>query len=73
MQEQWLQLKMKFLLGYNTKILFSGGWTIGGGSLLWVIFPGEGEMSKLSESDKEGGGGGGLTTHAPSRENPGCF
>ena len=25
-QEQWLQLKMMLLLGYNLKFLFSGGW-----------------------------------------------
>ena len=24
-QKQWLQLKLKFLLGYNLKFLFSGG------------------------------------------------
>ena len=26
-QEHWLQLKMLFLLGYNWKLLFSGGWS----------------------------------------------
>ena len=37
-QEQWLQLKMKFLLGFLTwKLLFSGRLTFGGGdkNLKW--------------------------------------
>ena len=32
-QEQWLQLKMKFLLDFNMKIIIEwGGWGGGGGS-----------------------------------------
>ena len=30
-REQWLQLKMKFLLGYTMKIVLVGGWAFGGG------------------------------------------
>ena len=42
--EQWLQLKMLFLLGYNLKLWFSGGdLNFGGGggkNLVGGIFPG---------------------------------
>ena len=37
-QEHWLQLKMLFLLGYNWKLLFSGG--------VELTFGGEGEGNK---------------------------
>ena len=66
-QEQLLQLKMKFLLGYFywvfigffIGLLFSGGdWALVGGVNWGWIFPGGG-MSKFSV-----GGGGGLT-HPP--------
>ena len=40
-QEQWLQLKVLFLLGYN-QLLFSGGivfrWGGGGGRVYWWDF-----------------------------------
>ena len=36
-QEQWLQLKMKFLLDFNMKIIIEwGGWRGGGGAQLLV-------------------------------------
>ena len=52
-QEQWLQLKMKFLMG--GELTFDEGGRgvgknlVGGGSLLGEIFPGGG-MSKFSAS-----------------------
>ena len=46
-QEQWLQLKMKFLLGYNMKIVSWEEWTSGGGSWLWGTFLGGRGMSKF--------------------------
>ena len=69
-QEQWLQLKVLFLLGYN-QLLFSGGIVFrwgggrGGGweSVLVGFFLGGGGMSKFSTS------GVGLPPSFSSREN----
>ena len=66
-QEQWLQLKVLFLLGYN-QLLFSGGivfrWGGGWESVLVGFFLGGGGMSKFSTS------GVGLPPSFSSRENP---
>ena len=65
-QEQWLQLKVLFLLGYN-QLLFSGGivfWWGGGGRVLVGFFLGGGGMIKFSTS------GGGLPPSFSPRENP---
>ena len=62
-QEQWKQLQMKFLLGYNINIViymgeltYGSGWSTGWGT---GIFPGGG-MSKF-------------LPHLRSRENPALF
>ena len=64
-QEQWLQLKVLFLLGYN-QLLFSGGIVFwwGGGSVLVGFFLGGGGMIKFSTS------GVGLPPSFSTRENP---
>ena len=60
-QEQWLQLKMKFLLVYNMKFVIKWGeWTLGG--VGGGRFPGGG-MSKCSAS-REG------LPQTPNKENP---
>ena len=42
-QDQWLQQKVEFLLGYYLKIVIQWGqWTIGRGSLLEQILASEG-------------------------------
>ena len=71
-QEQWLQLKVLFLLGYN-QLLFSGGIVFwwwggggggGGGGVLVGFFLGGGGMIKFSTS------GVGLPPSFSTRENP---
>ena len=69
-QEQWLQLKIKFLLGYNMKIAIYWGeinlrWMgikIWGRGVYWVALFQVGRMSKFLASEG--------TTPSPSRENP---
>ena len=61
-QEQWLQLKMKFLLVYNMKFVIKWGeWTLGGvgGGGGFLV----GGMSKCSAS-REG------LPQTPNKENP---
>ena len=60
-QEQWLQLKMKFLLVYNMKFVIKWGeWTLGGvGGGGFLV----GGMSKGSAS-REG------LPQTPNKENP---
>ena len=44
-QDQWLQQKVKLLLGYYIKIVIQWGqWTFGGGSLLGQILASEGDF-----------------------------
>ena len=66
-QEEWIQLKMKFLWGYNVKIIFycGAGRSFGGGDST------RGDFSWWRVGMSKFLSGGGTASHLPSRENLG--